>query len=116
MTRDLLRYETRKVLDKLISLGYNEFTKSEEWFLAHRRFTMKLVNVNNNSEQDYRQFLKDLEHNIFNEYPIIGLANAKLIVTKADFEKHSYSEYEVEMYAYDLAGFVADCIKNTRLS
>ena len=47
---------------------------------------MKLANVNNNSEQDYRQFLKDLEHNIFNEYPIIGLANAKLIVTKADFE------------------------------
>ena len=46
---------------------------------------MKLVNVNNNSEQDYRQFLKDLEHNIFNEYPIIVLANAKLIVTKADF-------------------------------
>ena len=77
---------------------------------------MKLVNVNNNSEQDYKQFLKDLECNIFNEYPIIGLANAKLIVTKADFEKHSYSEYEVEMYAYDLAGFVADCIKNTRLS
>ena len=77
---------------------------------------MKLVNVNNNSEQNYRQFLKDLEHNIFNEYPIIGLANAKLIVTKADFEKHSYSEYEVEMYAYDLAGFVADCIKNTKPS
>ena len=36
MTRDLLRYETRKVLDKLISLGYNEFTKSEEWFLARK--------------------------------------------------------------------------------
>ena len=77
---------------------------------------MELVNVNNNGEQDYKQFLKDLECNIFNEYPIIGLANAKLIVTKADFEKHSYSEYEVEMYAYDLAGFIADCIKNTRLS
>ena len=84
--------------------------------LLVRRLNMKLVNVNNNSEQDYRQFLKDLECSIFNEYPIIGLANAKLIVTKADFEKHSYSEYEVEMYAYDLAGFVADCIKNTRLS
>ena len=97
-------------------IRYNESIKSEEWFIAHRRLNMKLVNVNNNSEQDYRQFLKDLECNIFNEYPIIGLANAKLIVTKADFEKHSYSEYEVEMYAYDLAGFVADCIKNTKLS
>ena len=47
---------------------------------------------------------------------LLDIANAKLIVTKADFEKHSYSEYEVEMYAYDLAGFVADCIKNTKLS
>ena len=100
----------------MFNLGYNELIKNEEWFLAHRRFTMKLVNVSNNSEQAYKQFLKDLECNIFNEYPIIGLANAKLIVTKADFEKHSYSEYEVEMYAYDLAGFIADCIKNTRLS
>ena len=106
----------KKVLDVKFKLRYNESIKSEEWLLAHRRFMMKLVDVNNNSAQDYRQFLKDLEHNIFNEYPIIGLANAKLIVTKADFEKHSYSEYEVEMYAYDLAGFVADCIKNTRLS
>lgn len=77
---------------------------------------MKLVNVNNNSEQDYSQFIKDLECGVFNEYPIIGQVNAKLIVTKAYFEKHSYSRYEVEMYAYDLAGFVADCIKNTRLS
>ena len=108
--------ELKKVLDVKFNIRYNEFIKSKEWFLAHRRFTMKLVVVNNNSAQDYRQFLKDLECNIFNEYPIIGLANAKLIVTKADFEKHSYSDYEVEMYAYDLAGFVADCIKNTRLS
>ena len=106
----------KKVLDKLAEIGYNESINSRGWFLARRRLNMKLVNVSNNSEQDYRQFLKDLECNIFNEYPIIGLYNAKLIVTKADFEKHSYSEYEVEMYAYDLAGFVADCIKNTRLS
>ena len=95
---------------------YNEPIKSEDGSLLVRRLKMKLVNVNNNRTQDYRQFLKDLECRIFNEYPIIGLANAKLIVTKADFEKHSYSEYEVEMYAYDLAGFIADCIKNTRLS
>ena len=33
--------ELKKVLDKLISLEYNEFIKSEEWFLAHRRFVMK---------------------------------------------------------------------------
>ena len=36
MTRDLLRYELEKVLDKMVSLVYNEFIKSEEWFLARK--------------------------------------------------------------------------------
>ena len=38
--------------------------------------------------------------------------NAKSVVSRADMGKHSYSEYEVEQYAYELAGFVEDCIKN----
>lgn len=46
--------------------------------------------------EEYKKFLKDLEHDIFNRCPIIGLNNAKAIVQKADMEKHSYSEYEVE--------------------
>lgn len=63
------------------------------------------------TSEDYRKFLKDLEHDIFNSYPIIGTTNAKAVVSKADMEKHSYSEYEVEQYAYELADFVESCIK-----
>ena len=61
--------------------------------------------------EEYRKFLKDLEHDVLNEYPIIGLANAKSIVSRANMEKHSYSEYEVEQYAYALAELVESCIK-----
>ena len=63
------------------------------------------------TSKEYSNFLRDLEHDIFSEYPIIGATNAKSVVSKADMEKHSYSEYEVEQYAYELAGFVADCIE-----
>lgn len=63
------------------------------------------------TSKEYSNFLRDLEHDIFSEYPIIGATNAKSVVSKADMEKHSYSEQEVEQYAYELAGFVADCIK-----
>lgn len=61
--------------------------------------------------EEYRKFLKDLEYDVFHRCPIIGLTNAKAVVSKADMEKHSYSEYEVEQYAYDLADFVEGCIK-----
>lgn len=61
--------------------------------------------------EEYRKFLRDLEHDILSEYPIIGASNAKSVVSKADMEKHSYSEYEVEQYAYELADFVENCIK-----
>ena len=61
--------------------------------------------------EEYRKFLRDLEHDVLSEYPIIGATNAKSVVSKADMEKHCYSEYEVEQYAYALADFVADCIK-----
>lgn len=64
------------------------------------------------TNEEYSNFLRDLEHDIFSEYPIIGATNAKSVVSKADMEKHSYSEYEVEQYAYELADFVEDCIKN----
>lgn len=63
------------------------------------------------TKEEYIKFLRDLEHDIFSKYPIIGVTNAKSVVSKADMEKHSYSEYEVEQYAYELADFVADCIK-----
>ena len=63
------------------------------------------------TSEEYRKFLRDLEQDIFNRCPIIGLTNAKSVVSKADMEKHSYSEYEVEQYAYDLADFVENCIK-----
>lgn len=63
------------------------------------------------TNEEYRKFLNDLEHDIFRVYPTIGITNAKSIVSKADMEKHSYSEYEVEQYAYDLADFVENCIK-----
>lgn len=63
------------------------------------------------TNEEYRKFLKDLEHDISIQYPIIGITNAKSVVSKADMEKHSYSEYEVEQYAYELADFVEDCIK-----
>lgn len=63
------------------------------------------------TSEEYRKFLKDLEHDIFNRCPIIGTTNVKAVVSKADMEKHSYSEYEVEQYAYELADFVENCIK-----
>lgn len=63
------------------------------------------------TSQEYRNFLRDLEHDIFSEYPIIGATNAESVVGKADMEKHCYSEQEVKQYAYELADFVADCIK-----
>jgi len=63
------------------------------------------------TSEEYRKFLRDLEHEIFNRCPIIGITNAKAVVSKADMEKHSYSEYEVEQYAYELADFVERCIK-----
>lgn len=63
------------------------------------------------TNEEYRKFLRDLEHDINVQYPIIGLVNAKAVVSKADMEKHSYSKDEVEQYAYDLAEFVEDCIK-----
>lgn len=63
------------------------------------------------TNEEYRKFLRDLEHDINVQYPIIGLVNAKAVVSKADMEKHSYSEDEVEQYAYDLADFVEGCIK-----
>ena len=58
------------------------------------------------TSKEYSNFLRDLEHDIFNKYSIIGATNAKSVVSKADMEKHSYSEYEVEQYAYELADFV----------
>ena len=63
------------------------------------------------TSEEYKKFLRDLEHGVFIRCPIIGITNAKAVVSKADMEKHSYSEYEVEQYAYDLADFVEDCIK-----
>lgn len=63
------------------------------------------------TKEEYIKFLRDLEHDIFSKYPIIGVTNAKSVVSKSDMEKHSYSEYEVEQYAYELADFVSDCIK-----
>ena len=63
------------------------------------------------TSEEYKKFLRDLEHDIFNSYPIIGITNVKAVVSKADMEKHSYSEYEVEQHAYDLAEFVERCIK-----
>lgn len=64
--------------------------------------------------EEYKKFLRDLEQDIFDRSPIIGFTNAKSIVSKADMEKHSYSEYEVEQYAYELADFVENCIKEYR--
>ena len=63
------------------------------------------------TREEYRKFLRDLEHDILSEYPLIGATNAKSVVSKADMEKHCNSEYEVEQYAYELAYFVNDCIK-----
>ena len=74
-----------------------------ESFNNHRRDIMDF--------EEYKKFLKDLEYDISINYPIIGLNNAKAVVQKADMEKHSYSEYEVEQYAYELADFVERCIK-----
>lgn len=63
------------------------------------------------TSEEYKKFLRDLEYDVFNKCPIIGLVNAKAVVSKANMEKHSYSEYEVEQYAYELADFVENCIK-----
>lgn len=63
------------------------------------------------TKEEYKKFLKDLEHDIFNRCPIIGDTNAKAVVDRAYMEKHSYNEYEVEQYAYELADFVESCIK-----
>lgn len=63
------------------------------------------------TKEEYRKFLKDLKHDIFIRCPIIGLTNAKAVVNRAYMEKHSYSDYEVEQYAYELADFIEDCIK-----
>lgn len=63
------------------------------------------------TNEEYRKFLKDLELDVFNCCPIIGLTNAASVVNKAYMEKRSYSEYEVEQYAYELADFVERCIK-----
>lgn len=66
------------------------------------------------THEEYKKFLRDLEQDIFDKHRIIGLANTKSVVSKADMEKHSYSEYEVEQYAYELADFVENCIKEYR--
>ena len=63
------------------------------------------------TREEYRKFLIDLEHDVLSKYPLIGATNAKSVVSKADMEKHCYSEYEVEQYAYELADFVEGCIK-----
>lgn len=63
------------------------------------------------TSEEYRKFLRDLEHDVSIRCPIIGPTNARSVVAKADMEKHSYSEYEVEQYAYELADFVERCIK-----
>lgn len=61
--------------------------------------------------EEYKKFLKNLENDVLSRCPIIGLINAKSVVDRANMEKHSYSEYEVEQYAYELADLVEDCIK-----
>lgn len=48
------------------------------------------------TREEYRKFLRDLEHDVLSEYHLIGATNAKSVVSKADMEKHCYSEYEVE--------------------
>lgn len=63
------------------------------------------------TREEYRNFLRDLEHDVLSKYPLIGATNAKSVVSKADMEKHCYSEYEVEQCAYELADFVEGCIK-----
>ena len=63
------------------------------------------------TREEYRKFLIDLEHEVLSKYPLIGASNAKSVVSKADMEKHCYSEYEVEQYAYELAYFVEGCVK-----
>lgn len=85
------------------SLGFLSFTSEERVTSTKEEQAM--------TKEEYRNFLRDLEHKIFSEYPIIGATNAKSVVSKANMEKHSYSEYEVEQCAYELADFVSDCIK-----
>ena len=63
------------------------------------------------TREEYRKFLRDLEHDVLSKYPLIGATNAKSVVSKADMEKHCYREYEVEQYAYELAYFVEGCVK-----
>lgn len=85
------------------SLGFLSFTSEERVTSTKEEQAM--------TKEEYRNFLRDLEHKILSEYPIIGATNAKSVVSKANMEKHSYSEYEVEQCAYELADFVSDCIK-----
>lgn len=66
------------------------------------------------THEEYKKFLIDLEQDISDRCPIIGVTNAKSVVSKADIEKHCYNEYEVEQYAYELADFVESCIKEYR--
>ena len=63
--------ELKKVLDNWSGIKYNEFTKSEEWFLAHRRFTMK----------DERFIAVDFDGTItaLDSYPNIGRENPHAI-------------------------------------
>ena len=53
---------------------------------------IKQKGVNAMTNEEYSKFLKHLEHDVFNSCPIIGLANAKAVVSKAVMEKHSYGE------------------------
>ncbi len=62
------------------------------------------------TSSEYITALSELETELCSEYKFNMLISKK-IVSKADIEKHSYSEYEVEQYAYELADFVADCLK-----
>lgn len=62
------------------------------------------------TSSEYLTVLNELEAELCNEYKF-NRSIANKIVSKADMEKHSYSEYEVEQYAYELADFVADCLQ-----
>ena len=73
--------------------------------------TVKELREQTMTREEYRKFLIDLEHEVLSKYPLIGATNAKSVVSKADMEKHCYSEYEVEQYAYELAYFVEGCVK-----
>jgi hypothetical protein len=65
------------------------------------------------TSEEYRTVLRNLIDDLATDYKF-GTAVAEKIVSKADMEKHSYSEYEVEQYAYELADLVSVCIKISR--